>query len=100
MIGARLGSPLAVGYGEGEMFLGSDAIALCPVDRSISYLEDGDSVVLTRDGRTVYDAERRVVHRIAVQKSSASSSHGRQGRTIATSWRRRSTNSPRSSPTR
>src|SRR5271157_6047459 len=62
LIGARKGSPLAIGYGEGEMFLGSDAI---------SYLEDGDSAVLTRSGVEVRDAKGSKVER-AVQRSSAS----------------------------
>src|SRR5438477_2296590 len=56
MIGARKGSPLAIGYGEGEMYLGSDAIALAPFTDVISYLEDGDQVVLTRRGAKVRDA--------------------------------------------
>jgi glucosamine--fructose-6-phosphate aminotransferase (isomerizing) len=42
LIGARKGSPLAIGYGDGEMYLGSDAIALAPFTDTISYLEDGD----------------------------------------------------------
>jgi glucosamine--fructose-6-phosphate aminotransferase (isomerizing) len=50
LIGARKGSPLVVGYGHGEMFLGSDAIALAPVTDMISYLEDGDLAVITREG--------------------------------------------------
>jgi glucosamine--fructose-6-phosphate aminotransferase (isomerizing) len=50
LIGARKGSPLAIGFGDGEMYLGSDAIALAPFTDMISYLEDGDSVVLTRAG--------------------------------------------------
>ena len=50
LIGARKGSPLAVGYGDGEMFLGSDAIALAPFTDTISYLEDGDWAVVTRKG--------------------------------------------------
>ena len=45
---ARPGSPLAIGFGEGEMFLGSDAIALAPFTDAITYLEDGDWAVLTR----------------------------------------------------
>ena len=57
LIGARRGSPLAVGYGDGEMYLGSDAIALAPFTDSISYLEDGDWVVLNRAGRA--DPRRR-----------------------------------------
>ncbi|MEK9281876.1 glutamine--fructose-6-phosphate transaminase (isomerizing) [Bradyrhizobium sp. ISRA442] len=50
LVGARKGSPLAVGYGHGEMFLGSDAIALAPLTDMISYLEDGDLAVITREG--------------------------------------------------
>ncbi len=70
MIGARRGSPLAVGYGDGEMYLGSDAIALAPFTDSISYLEDGDCVVLTHDGASVRDRDGagNVVER-PVQKS-------------------------------
>ena len=55
MIGARKGSPLAIGYGDGEMYLGSDAIALAPFTDTISYLEDGDWVVLTREVGVIYD---------------------------------------------
>ncbi len=50
IIGARKGSPLAVGYGRGEMYVGSDAIALAPLTNMISYLEDGDVTVVTREG--------------------------------------------------
>ncbi|HWJ72503.1 MAG TPA: glutamine--fructose-6-phosphate transaminase (isomerizing) [Kaistia sp.] len=57
LIGARRGSPLAIGWGSGEMFLGSDAIALGPFTDEITYLEDGDSVVLTRAGATIFDAD-------------------------------------------
>jgi glucosamine--fructose-6-phosphate aminotransferase (isomerizing) len=71
LIGARKGSPLAVGYGDGEMYLGSDAIALAPFTDTISYLEDGDSVVLTRDSVEVRDAHGSAVER-PVLKSSAS----------------------------
>lgn len=55
MIGARRGSPLAVGFGEGEMFLGSDAIALSHLTNRVMYLEDGDWAVLTREGAEVFD---------------------------------------------
>ena len=72
MIGARKGSPLAIGYGDGEMYLGSDAIALAPLTDTISYLEDGDWVVLSRAGAVVYDEQGAVVHR-EVLKSGASS---------------------------
>jgi glucosamine--fructose-6-phosphate aminotransferase (isomerizing) len=71
LIGARKGSPLAVGYGDGEMYLGSDAIALAPFTDTISYLEDGDSVVLSRRSAEVRDAQGSVVDRL-VQKSTAS----------------------------
>ncbi len=71
LIGARRGSPLAVGHGDGEMFLGSDAIALAPFTDSISYLEDGDWVVVRRQGAEVHDASGAVVTR-AVLKSNAS----------------------------
>jgi Glutamine amidotransferase domain len=57
LIGARKGSPLAIGYGEGEMYLGSDAIALAPFTDAISYLEDGDSAILTRKSVEVHDAK-------------------------------------------
>ncbi|KZD06461.1 glutamine--fructose-6-phosphate transaminase (isomerizing) [Oceanibaculum pacificum] len=65
IIGARKGSPLAVGWGEGEMFLGSDALALSPFVRRISYLEEGDWVALSRAGAVFHDAEDRVVDRPA-----------------------------------
>jgi glucosamine--fructose-6-phosphate aminotransferase (isomerizing) len=71
LIGARKGSPLAVGYGKGEMFLGSDAIALSPFTDTLSYLEEGDWAVLTRKGVTIYDEQDRPVER-AVEKSSIS----------------------------
>src|SRR5437660_882360 len=71
LIGARKGSPLAIGYGDGEMYLGSDAIALAPFTDTISYLEDGDSAVLTRTGVEVRDGKGGKVER-AVLRSSAS----------------------------
>jgi len=63
MIGARQGSPLAVGLGDGEMYLGSDAIALAPLSQRIIYLEDGDWAVLTGNSVDVYDAEDNQVER-------------------------------------
>jgi glucosamine--fructose-6-phosphate aminotransferase (isomerizing) len=71
MIGARKGSPLAIGHGDGEMYLGSDAIALAPFTDTISYLEDGDWAVLTREVGVIYDAQGAVVNR-EVLKSGAS----------------------------
>ena len=57
MIGARRGSPLAIGHGSGEMYLGSDAIALAPFTDTISYLEDGDWAVIQRGGVQIRDAQ-------------------------------------------
>ncbi|KXF77420.1 glutamine--fructose-6-phosphate aminotransferase [Paramesorhizobium deserti] len=68
LIAARKGSPLAIGYGDGEMFLGSDAIALAPFTDTVSYLDDGDWAVLTRNSATIYDENGAVVSR-AIQKS-------------------------------
>ena len=73
MIGARNGPPLAIGHGDGEMYLGSDAIALGPFTDTISYLEDGDWVVLTRKGATIYDKNNAIVHREAVKHSASTS---------------------------
>ena len=63
LIGARLGSPLVVGYGEGETYLGSDALALAPLTQKISYLEEGDWVVITKDGAQIHDADNNPVMR-------------------------------------
>ena len=67
LIGARLGSPLVVGYGagenEGETYLGSDALALAPLTQKIAYLEEGDWVVIRREGAQVHDAENNPVER-------------------------------------
>lgn len=60
IVGARRGSPLAVGYGDGEMFLGSDAMALAPFTNRICYLEEDDWAVLSLDGATIYNDGRRV----------------------------------------
>ncbi len=71
LIGARRGSPLAIGFGDGEMFVGSDAIALTPFTDTVSYLEDGDWVILTRGGAEIHDANGTTVHR-PLLKSQAS----------------------------
>jgi glutamine---fructose-6-phosphate transaminase (isomerizing) len=63
MIVARQGSPLAIGYGDGEMFVGSDAIALAPFTDAIAYLEDGDWAVLTRKGVAIRDRSGKSVER-------------------------------------
>jgi len=71
LIGARKGSPLAIGFGDGAMYIGSDAIALAPFTDTVSYLEDGDCAVISRTSAEIYDAKGEVVHR-AVLKSLAS----------------------------
>ena len=63
LIGARLGSPLVVGYGEGETYLGSDALALAPLTQKIAYLEEGDWVVVTREGAAIHDKDNNPVER-------------------------------------
>ncbi len=67
MIGARCGSPLAVGYGDGEMYLGSDAMALAPLTNRICYLEEGDWVELSRGAATVHDDTGAIVEREITQ---------------------------------
>jgi len=71
LIGARRGSPLAIGFGEGAMYIGSDAIALAPFTDTVSYLEEGDWVIVTRDGAEIHDERGNVVQR-TVLKSQAS----------------------------
>jgi len=63
LIGARLGSPLVVGYGDDETYLGSDALALAPLTQRIAYLDEGDWVVCTREGAQVYDRDNNPVDR-------------------------------------
>ena len=63
LIGARLGSPLVVGYGDDEIYLGSDALALAPLTQRIAYLDEGDWVVCTREGAQVYDRDNNPVDR-------------------------------------
>src|SRR5580700_5816085 len=67
LIGARKGSPLAIGYGEDAMFIGSDAIALAPFTSTVSYLEDGDWVVVTRKSAKVHNAKGAVVKREVIE---------------------------------
>ncbi|WP_298123794.1 glutamine--fructose-6-phosphate transaminase (isomerizing) [Brevundimonas sp.] len=72
IMGARRGSPLVVGWGEGEMYLGSDALAVGPFTQSISYLEEGDFVALDRDGARMFDAAGTPVERPVVQVAASS----------------------------
>ncbi len=77
MIGARRGSPLAVGYGEGEMFLGSDALGLAPLTDRICYLEEGDWVEVGPDGAVVHDESGAVVERKVVQTALSGAAIGK-----------------------
>ncbi len=63
LIGARQGTPLAVGYGDGEMYVASDSYALAPLTRKICFLEDGDRVAVTREGAQVYTNDNKSVER-------------------------------------
>ncbi len=63
MIAARRGSPLAIGHGNGEMFIGSDALALAPMTQDVTYLDEGDWAVLTRDSLQIFDAADTPVQR-------------------------------------
>ncbi|KPU84112.1 glucosamine--fructose-6-phosphate aminotransferase [Marinosulfonomonas sp. PRT-SC04] len=63
LIAARKGSPLAIGHGKGEMYVGSDAIALAPMTNQITYLEEGDLAIVTRSGVEIRDADDRQVYR-------------------------------------
>jgi glucosamine--fructose-6-phosphate aminotransferase (isomerizing) len=67
IIGARMGAPLTVGYGEGENYLGSDALALAPLTQRIAYLEEGDWAVVGRDQIQIYDRANQPVEREIVE---------------------------------
>ncbi len=75
LVCARRGSPLAIGYGDGEMFVGSDALALAPLTSRIAYLEEGDMAAVTRDGAHVFDEAGRPAPRpirnVAIGSASA-----------------------------
>lgn len=71
MYAARKGSPLAIGYGDHEMFVGSDAVALAPLTQRISYLEEGDWAEITREGAVIFDASGASVQRM-IKRSSVS----------------------------
>ena len=79
MIAARRGSPLAIGYGDGEMYLGSDALALAPLTKMIMYLEDGDWAVLSPSEATVYDLDGNQVQRKVTQTSLSGDAIGKAG---------------------
>ena len=72
MIGARQGPPLAIGHGKGEMYLGSDAIALAPFTDTITYLEDGDCAVLNRQEASIFDPAGRRIKRPQIRSVASS----------------------------
>ena len=72
MIGARQGPPLAIGHGDGAMYLGSDAIALAPFTDTITYLEDGDWAVLSRESAQIFNLDGRPVERAAIRSVASS----------------------------
>jgi len=63
LIAARKGSPLAIGHGDGEMFVGSDAIALAPMTNQVTYLEEGDLALITRESLEIFDFDGRAIER-------------------------------------
>ncbi|MFL0417691.1 glutamine--fructose-6-phosphate transaminase (isomerizing) [Sphingomonas sp. 179-I 2A4 NHS] len=71
LLGARLGAPLTVGYGDGENFLGSDALALAPLTQRIAYLEEGDWVAITREEVEIYDRDNQRVERPIVNSGAS-----------------------------
>ncbi len=77
MIGAQQGAPLAVGFGEGEMFLGSDALALAPLTRRIAFLRDGDWTVVTRHGARFFDLDGNEVERRVQQTALSGAAVGK-----------------------
>ncbi|MDA1070468.1 MAG: glutamine--fructose-6-phosphate transaminase (isomerizing) [Proteobacteria bacterium] len=77
LVGARRGAPLAVGWGDGEMFLASDAIALAPFTQKVSYLEEDDFVVVRRNGAVFHDARGKVVRRPLVNTQLSGASIGK-----------------------
>ncbi len=79
MVGAQHGAPLAIGYGEDEMYLGSDSLALAPLTRRVAFLKDGDWAVLSRAGATVYDAAGDVAQRAVHHTAHEGAAIGRDG---------------------
>jgi glucosamine--fructose-6-phosphate aminotransferase (isomerizing) len=79
MIAARQGSPLAIGYGEGEMYLGSDALALAPLTRRITYLEDGDWALIHNDGVVVRDQNGIIIKRPIQKTTITGALNGKEG---------------------
>lgn len=72
IIGARMGAPLTVGYGEGENYLGSDALAVAPWTQRIAYLDEGDWAVIRRESIEIYDRDNQAVEREIVESGASS----------------------------
>src|SRR3546814_19811896 len=83
LVGARLGAPLVVGVGDGENYLGSDALALAPMTQKIAYLEEGDWAVLSREKIDIFDRDNNPVTR-EVTLSGASGAMNAKGHRSAT----------------
>ena len=79
IVAARKGSPLAVGHGEGEMYLGSDAIALGPLTQRLTYLEEGDRAVIRRSGAEIFDASGAAVERPVTRVSATDAAADKEG---------------------
>ena len=79
IVAARKGSPLAIGHGDGEMYLGSDAIALGPLTQRLTYLEEGDRAVIRRGGADVIDADGKPVERPQTRVSAADAAADKEG---------------------
>ena len=77
MIGTRLGSPLALGFGDGEMYFGSDALALAPFTQDICYLEEGDYAVASAQDVQIYDSHNTAVSRDVVKTALTGASIGK-----------------------
>ena len=79
LVAARMGSPLAIGHGDGEMFVGSDAAALAPMTGRVTYLEDGDCAVVSRGGATITDSGGRLANREARLADADPGGHDKAG---------------------
>lgn len=98
LMAARSGPPLAIGYGRGEMFLGSDAIALSPFTNDIAYLVDGDFAIVTREAAEIFDFAGKPVQR--ARQISQATAFVVDKEITGISWKRKSMNSRKSSPMR